>query len=55
MAELKARLGHVAPTCGSYPLGQAELSPDRDIWVALAGNKAVKAICVERIFLVPVL
>jgi hypothetical protein len=29
------------------------IPPDRDIWVAPASNKSVKAVYVDRIFLVP--
>ena len=43
--------GH-GPAYRSYLLGTVEINPDRDIWVAPAGNKAVKAIYVDRVFLV---
>jgi hypothetical protein len=52
-ADFKARLGDAAPGYRSYLLGAVEFNPDRDIWVAPAGNKSVKAIYVDRIFLVP--
>jgi hypothetical protein len=37
----------------SYLIGTAKGDPDRDIWVSPSGNKAIKAIYVDRIFLVP--
>ena len=52
-ANLKALLADAASAYRSYLLGTVEFNPDRDIWVAPAGNKSVKAIYVERIFLVP--
>ena len=52
-ADFKARLGETTDTYRSYLLGTVETSPDRDIWVAPAGNKAVKGIYVDRVFLVP--
>jgi hypothetical protein len=52
-ANLKALLADAASAYRSYLLGTVEFNPDRDIWVAPAGNKAVKAIYVDRIFLVP--
>ena len=52
-ADFKARLGDAGPAYCSYLLGTVEFNPDRDLWVAPAGNKAVKAIYVDRIFLVP--
>jgi hypothetical protein len=54
LADFKARLADTGDTYRSYLLGTAETSPDRDIWVAPASNKAVKAIYVDRVFLVPV-
>jgi hypothetical protein len=52
-AEIKPRLGDVSTTFHSYLLGELKLTPDRDIWVGPAANKAVKGIHVDRIFLVP--
>jgi hypothetical protein len=52
-ADLKVRLSDTTDTYRSYLLGTVETGPDRDIWVAPAGNKAVKAIYVDRVFLVP--
>jgi hypothetical protein len=51
-ADFKARLADTTETYRSYLLGTVETSPDRDIWVAPAGNKAVKAIYVDRVLLV---
>jgi hypothetical protein len=53
-ADFKARLGDAAPGYRSYLLGTVEFNADRDIWVAPVGNKAVNAIYVDRVFLVPV-
>ena len=53
LAEIKPCLSEAAPDFQSYLLGELELNPDRDIWVAPAGNKSIKAIYVDRIFLVP--
>jgi hypothetical protein len=52
-ATLKATAGDTADTYRLYKIGTAETGPDRDIWVAPAGNKAIKAIYVDRVFLVP--
>jgi hypothetical protein len=52
-ADFKARLGETAEAYRSYLVGEVETSPDHDIWVAPAGNKGVKAIYVDRVFLVP--
>ncbi len=38
----------------SILVGAVETGPDRDIWVAPSGNKVVKAIYVDRVFLKPV-
>ena len=54
LADFKARLADTGDTYRSYLLGTVETSPDRDIWVAPAGNKAVRAIYVDRVFLAPV-
>jgi hypothetical protein len=51
-ANFKARLGDTDSAYRSYLLGTVEFTQDRDIWVAPPGNKAVKAIYVDRIFLV---
>jgi hypothetical protein len=37
----------------SYLLGTAEFNSDRDIWVAPAKNTGVKAVWVDRVYLVP--
>jgi hypothetical protein len=52
-ANLKAPLADAASAYRSYLLGTVEFNPDCDIWVAPAGNKSIKAIYVDRIFLVP--
>jgi hypothetical protein len=52
-ADFKARLGDTSETYRSYLVGTVETSPDCDIWVAPAGNQAVKAIYVDRVYLVP--
>jgi hypothetical protein len=51
-ADFKARLADTPDAYRSYLLGTVETSRDRDIWVAPAGNKAVKGIYVDRVFLV---
>ena len=51
-ASFSARVGDVSQQYRSYLLGTIETSPDRDIWVAPAENKSVRAIYVDRIFLV---
>ena len=51
-ADFKAPLADTPDTYRSYLLGTVETSRDRDIWVAPAGNKGVKAIYVDRVFLV---
>ena len=52
-ADFKAQLADTTDTYRSYLLGRVETRPDRDIWVAPAGNKAVRAIYVDRVYLVP--
>ena len=37
----------------SYLIGTVELNPSRDIWVSPANNKCVKAVWIDRLFLVP--
>lgn len=51
-ANFKARLSETTDTYRLYPVGTVETSADRDIWIAPAGNKAVKALYVDRVFLV---
>ena len=53
VADFKAGLGDTSAAYRSYLVGTVETSPDRDIWIAPAGNKAVRAIYVDRVFLVP--
>jgi len=52
-ASFKVPVAETVDAYRSYLLGTVDISPDRDIWVAPAANKAVKAIYVDRIFLVP--
>ncbi len=52
-ADFKARLGDTSEAYRSYLLGTVDPSPDRDIWVAPAANRSVRAIYVDRVFLVP--
>jgi hypothetical protein len=51
--ELKAQLGHCNQSYQSWLVGTVETSPERDIWVAPAGNKAVASIYVDRVVLAP--
>jgi Domain of unknown function (DUF4838) len=52
-ANFKALLGDASTGYHSYLLGTVTFTADRDIWVAPAAHKAVKALYVDRIFLVP--
>jgi hypothetical protein len=52
-ADYKAQLAYASDAYHSYLVGTVENSPNRDIWVAPAGNKAVSAIYVDRVYLVP--
>ncbi|HOX57360.1 MAG TPA: DUF4838 domain-containing protein [Candidatus Paceibacterota bacterium] len=52
-ADLKVLLNETVAGYRSYLVGTVENNVNRDIWVAPAGNKAVKAIYVDRIFLTP--
>jgi hypothetical protein len=52
-ADVKVKLTEVGDGYRSYLLGTVEFSADRDIWVAPPGNKGVKAIYVDRVYLVP--
>ena len=53
LADFKAQLTGTPGTYHSYMVGTVELSPDRDIWVAPASNQSVRAIYVDRVYLVP--
>jgi hypothetical protein len=53
MVELKGRARQGGDGYNSYVVGTVEMNADRDIWVAPAKNPGVKAIWVDRIFLVP--
>jgi len=52
-ADFKARVADTYSGYRSYLVGIAELSADRDIWVAPAANNCVRAIYVDRILLCP--
>ena len=52
-AELEVKLSEAGEGYRSRLLGTVEFNADRDIWVAPSGNPAVKAIYVDRIYLVP--
>jgi hypothetical protein len=52
-ADFKARLEDTSEAYRSYLVGTVETSPDRDIWVAPAANRSVRALYVDRVFLVP--
>ena len=52
LAISKHRPAETTDTYRSYLVGIVETNPDRDIWVAPAGNRAVRAIYVDRVFLV---
>ena len=59
IAEKKAKAGchpqikETGDDYRSYLIGTVETNPDRDIWVAPAGNEGVKALYVDRVFLMP--
>ena len=38
-------------TYKSFLLGEVELNPDRDIWVAPPGRKEVKEVWIDRVYL----
>ena len=42
------------PRDRAYFVGEFEAGPDRDLWVSPASNPGVKAIWVDRLWLVPV-
>ncbi|MDB6121477.1 MAG: hypothetical protein JWQ71_470 [Pedosphaera sp.] len=52
-AEMKVKIGDASEAYHSYLLGTVELNSDCDIWVAPPGNKEIKALYVDRIYLVP--
>lgn len=52
-ADFKATVGETGEGYRSYLLGTVEMSPDRDIYVAPSGNASVKAVWVDRVYLVP--
>ena len=51
--EIEARLADTGETYRSYLLGTVKTNGDCDLWVRPAGNDAVKAVYVDRFFLVP--
>jgi hypothetical protein len=51
--EIEARLGNAGDTYRSYLLGTVKTNGDCDLWVRPAGNDVVKAVYVDRFFLVP--
>ncbi len=52
-AELKPRLRDVGEGYHAYLLGTMETTPDRDLWVAPPANASVRALYVDRLYLVP--
>ena len=52
-ATLQAKLSETPNEYHLYKLGTVDMGPDRDIWIAPASNKSVKAVYVDRVYLLP--
>ena len=52
-ADLKVQVCDLGQGYHSYGLGTVQTSPDRDFWVAPPANAAVRALHVDRLYLVP--
>ena len=53
LADLIVKVGEAGEGYHSHLLGTVELNSDRDIWIAPPGDKAVKAVYVDRVYLAP--
>jgi Domain of unknown function (DUF4838) len=52
-ANLNIPVAEASETYHSFLLGTVEFNADRDIWIAPSANKAIKAVYVDRVYLVP--
>ncbi len=53
VANISPRADQTGPGYRSYLIGEAKSTPDRDVWVSPSGSKYIKAIYVDRIYMVP--